>query len=74
MNNHPFALRRSRTNDRPCLTLWRRHERTFDAGARAYQTASGYWIVSRNHQCCDVAASENDARTMLLDYARQLSA
>jgi hypothetical protein len=67
-----YMVRRSIMNDRPCLTVWRRLERTYSQGARAYQTASGYWIVSINNQQCDVAVDEQAARIVLVDYASKL--
>ena len=66
------SIRRDISNDRPRLTAYRPHERSYSLGARAWQTPSGQWIFSINNQPMDVARTERHARQVLQSHFDKL--
>jgi hypothetical protein len=67
-----LSTRRDISNDRPRLTVYRPHERSYSLGTRAWQTPSGQWIVSINNQPMDVARTERHARQVLQSHFDKL--
>jgi cytochrome P450 len=60
-----YSIRKDTCNGKPRLSLYRKFERTWSQG-QAYETASGFWIVSRPNSAQDVARTEKEARAMLM--------
>lgn len=61
-----YVIRPDICNGRERLTVYRKRERAFSAGiGDAYQTPSGYWIVSIRNQFQDVAVTRLHAVEML---------
>jgi hypothetical protein len=65
-----WSIRKDICNGRGRLQLFRKFERTWSQGT-AYETQSGFWIVSRPNSEQDVARTEKEARAMLLPQRLQ---